>query len=340
MSSLLNALLERLRKVVRFIFTHRLARYSMYVGIFWFSFIAFAYFSFPYDRLKDLLIEKAESGELGLRNVQLDIDELSPSLFVGVALEGVKLTFNPAPGADASEPPDVLRIDELEVHVSPLRYLFGTLALDIEAELGGGSIEGEFDTSENAQRLEMELEEVNLGVLSPIKRALGLPILGIATGTVNLDLPEELPEGTGEIMLEVQNMKIGDGKNKLKIPGMQDGLTISPISLGTLQIEIPVEGGTGKVRKLRAKGKDAELDGSGTIRLARPLGGTSLDLTVRTKLTKAYRTRDDASRRLTSAMDFIPQLRSATTADGSLQFRLSGTFRGSINARPAGTALR
>ena len=119
---------------------------------------------------------------------------------------------------------------------------------------------------------------------------------------------------------------------------MQNSATVERINAGNLKLRVDVKDGTAQVDELRAKGDDLELEGSGTVRLAKPIKMSRLDMLVRLKITDNYRERNDRTRALFSLMDFNPRLKAARTSDGALQYRLSGSPGARLRTTPAGRA--
>ena len=102
---------------------------------FLFSVVVGAYWTFPYDHLRDFIVQEAERGG----TMHLEIEELSPSWVTGVELENVRLSNVPEGSAD----PVVMEIPHAEARVSLLALLGGTTELSYAAELAGNSrIEG------------------------------------------------------------------------------------------------------------------------------------------------------------------------------------------------------
>ncbi len=302
--------------------------------------LVFAYWTFPYERLRDYIVQEVEypMGPTGRRQAsgyELQIVDLSPSFFTGVTLSGVHLS-KPALEPDAS--PFDLLIDEATIRVSLLSLLFGTTSLSFDASLAGGEVEGDYSQSGDETELDVELDEIQFRRLGVIRSALGLPVSGTAGGAIELQLAEEASETSGAIELDITGVELGDGKAKLKLPGMSDGVTVDKIRAGTLTLRATAEEGNAKVEQLSAKGPDVEIDGSGTIRLSRQIKATRLDLLVRSKFNDSYKEKSDRTRALFSLLEFNPQTRLARTPDGSMQFRVSGSFGGSIRAVPAGRA--
>jgi len=316
----------------------RVLRWAGYSAFWMVCFVLFAYWSFPYDRVKDFLIQEVERpmgpGDRRVSSgVQLSIDELSPSFVTGVDLEGIRYTKL---AEDPEEEPSEIEIDEASVRVSLLSLLTGGLGLSYDLSVGDGTIEGEFEQSETSQHIVAEIADVQLLSLGVIRDLIGLPVSGTLAGTIDLTVAEEASENSGSVSLSIEDLLIGDGEAKFPIGGMSEGLTIEQIEAGTLTLELDVEEGVAEVREFSSDGADLHLGAGGNVRLAQPLERSRMDLLLRVHFTDTYQNKSEHTTRLFTAMELAPQVRPARTSDGALQYRVSGTFGGRLGTRPAG----
>lgn len=310
-------------------------RYLLLAGYVVFFFVCFfmsAYFTFPYERLRDIIIDRFSSApdESGAKTT-VSIEELSPYWFTGVQLEGVTVTRT----ADAASEPTVFTIDEVTLRAAPIAYLFDSFELSFGAEAGDGSLEGswESDTEGKSKHLIAELDALDLGTMG-VGSLLGMPLKGVATGTIDLNLPETITTSEGDIDLEISGLVLGDGKNKMKIPGMGGGLTLDPIDAGTLKLKMSLKEGVVAIETLEAKGKDLALDGSGSLRLASPFDRSRADVTIGFKIEEAYKNKSEKSKIALELMSGNPVMRSATGSDGMTRLQLSGPVT-MLRPRPA-----
>jgi hypothetical protein len=96
-----------------------------------------------------------------------------------------------------------------------------------------------------------------------------------------------------------------------------------------------IKDGVATVEKLESKGKDLELSGSGSIRLSQPLPVSRADVTLSAKIDKGYAERTDRAKTMMLVMSENPMIKRATSADGTMRFRLTGPVT-SLSAVPAG----
>lgn len=299
---------------------------------FLFSLTCGAYYTFPYDHLRDFIIQEAERDG----SVQLEIEELSPSWLTGVELEGVRFASVPD---DPRARPSPLVLTSAEARVSLLSLIGGSADVAFEAEIdGGGTIEGEFGSSDEQTSLSAELADVDLRRVGPLRDAIGLPITGRASGTIELVAAQEAANNRLDANVTIRNVSIADGQTPFVIEGLGTGLTLERMQLGTLTFRMQTERGAGSIERLRADGEHAQLWGTGTIRPGHPLRMSSIDMLVRVKLKDAYRESSSRMGALMMLLDANPQIRPARTPDGALQWRVQGSFATRIRMVPSGRA--
>lgn len=309
-----------------------------YAAFFVVAFVLAAYWTFPWDRVRDYVVQEVErpAGPGGVRRAsgwELDIGALRPSWLTGVVARDVRIAKRPE---DPEAPPMEARADELRARVSLLSLLGGGVGGSFGAELAGGSIEGSFDQDDEGRSLDVALEGVQLRRVGILRAFLPIPVAGELGGEIDLRLAAE-PEGSeGSVDLAISGLTAGDGQAKLPIPGMGDGITLERIDAGTLVLRAEVEEGVADLTTLRADGEDLELTGDGTVRLLDPLTRSRVDLLLRVRFTDAYRNRNDRTRAIFSIVDIAPQARRARAPDGALQFQFSGLLGARLRSTPAG----
>jgi len=318
-----SALLARLPSFNR----QRFLSWLGYAGFFWFCFILFAYWNFPYSRARTFIIHEVSQRT----GYQLSIDELSPHWGTGVHLEGVTLT---RPAANADSEPAELELAEATVSISPLSLLGGKTSVSFSASTGEGSAEGSYTEAGEMFELLVDLDALDLGLLG-VGGWIGLPLRGQATGNVSLLMPEVGNDPSITAELAIAQLSLGDGKAKFIPPGMRDGITIEKINAGTLTLQIATEAGIAMVKQFHGAGVDLKLTGDGTMRIGRPLPRSRADLSVGVTFTQAYKERSDRTKALFQLLDFQPDIKRATSDDGTMTFHLSGPIL-ALRGAPAG----
>jgi type II secretion system protein N len=318
-----------------------------------FSFLAFLYLTFPMERLKPRLEQRA-SAELGM---EVTIDEVSPRPLLGLSAEGVTLVSRPAPGAMPARSPDGstvtpkparIRLDQVVLKVGLLGLIFGGVDLSFSVQGLGGELEGSYEQSASKTApsspappipgrkvvrpqdwaLRAELQKIDLASLPAVREAVGLPLSGRLSGKAALEVPEaRWSSANGSLELDLEDCSIGDGKAKLKVPGnplLAMGVTLPRVRIGRLHGQISIEKGVATVRLTsqdRVGEVDIEADIEGRIGLRNPLPYSSLDVYARIRLNPQLKKRD-AKFEL-----FENGLASARRPDGSYGVQISGILR-------------
>jgi type II secretion system protein N len=304
-----------------------------YNTLFWVAFWLFCYWTFPYDRVAAFLVDRVSQSGKGYA---LEIGHLSPYWLTGVELSDVKLhkLGGPAPipipatpGEKAKPPaPSGLHIREARARLGLFSLLTGSKTVNFDAELEAGDVSGSFSGSDEAQQIQASLDSVDLEKLGALESLISLPAKGTLSGDIDVTLGKDPKQTQGAITLKIAGFTVGDGKAKLKL-GSMGGLTVDPIEVGNMAIEIDVKDGVGTIKKIGSDGKDLELSGSGDVRFADPVGRSRLSVLLRAKFTDNYRNKSPRTRAMFSLLDSgIPEANAAKTPDGALQFRVSGTL--------------
>jgi type II secretion system protein N len=305
--------------------------YFAYNALFWMAFWLFCYWTFPYERVASQLIDRVAASGKGYT---LEIGELSPYWLSGVELSNVVLrkdSLEPVPtlgpGDKTPLPDGALRVREVQARLGLLPLIFGTKKLSFNAELESGEIEGTYVGDGPSHNIEAKLEDVDLGKLGVLESVSQVPVQGLLNGDIDLSLAEDPKLSQGSVKLTLKKLTVGDGKAKVKVGGL-GGLTLDPIEAGDLSLELEIKDGVGVLSRLAADGKDLKLKGSGDVRLGTPFSSSRLSLLVAIKFTDAYRNKSPRTQAMFGLLDNAgsPQITAAKTADGGLQYRLTGTL--------------
>ncbi len=314
--------------------------YVGYPAFFVGCFLVFSYFTFPYDRLRDYIVHRIEyrevpGGRLEPTGFQVTMVDMSPYWLTGVEIQGLRIVTQPTTPTEVAT---TTNIPSVIARVSILPLLVGTLDVSFDVEVPGGTIEGSYatDFDRTQMAIDLELDEVNLRALPILKQMASLPMRGMVSGRVELDVPAERNSASGVIDLTIRRFEVGDGTSRLPLPGLAGGLTVEAIRAGDTHIRIDVARGEGTVRRLDARGADVEMSGSGKIYFQQPLGSSRLELLLRARFTEAYKEKSDRTRQMLSMLETSPMLRRARTSDNWLQVRLRGTPSVRIVPTPAG----
>ena len=182
--------------------------YTLFFGM---CFVLSAYYVFPYERVRDLLVRRvaAQPALPGQQPAKLTIAELGPHWLSGIALEGVEYERKPE---TAGDPVVKLSIDELTARLA-LSSLWpdDELTVDIGASVGDGTLDGEYVlVGEEPRSLKAELDEFDLGRLG-LGSFLGIPVRGKATGSIELGPIDTPTTMQGSIELHIDGLVVCDG---------------------------------------------------------------------------------------------------------------------------------
>ena len=208
MASLLASLGPRSRRVLR---------YLALVLVALVSFVLALQATFPYDRVKDaviqLLSEKGYDAQIG------DVERgIMPAR---VYFKAFSARTRPTKAGDLAT---TLYLEQLEVDLGLLPLLHGTVAVKIDAKVGQGHLKGTIALSKDGTSVHVagdDLASANL----PVRVALGLPMTGKIRLALDLELPNDrkagkpnFPKGEGTAEFACPSgCTIGDGKSKLQL---------------------------------------------------------------------------------------------------------------------------
>jgi type II secretion system protein N len=322
----------------------RLLRFGPKVGfpIFYlFSFVLFCSWTFPYERVKERIIASYNAGQrAGGSQQELRIDDIGSSFITGVKLRGIRLVNPPA---DPAKSPSELKIDQASMRISLFGLLVGNKNVSYKIEGLGGSVDGFYNDHGSQRALEVNLDSVDIGQVTPLVDAIGLPLEGSLSGSVTLEMDPEKPSKTnGAIALEVRDLAVGDGKAKIK-----GTLALPKLNVGTLTLTGEAKDGTLAVKKLSAGGKDLELVGDGRVMMRESAMESGVDLSVRFKINDVYRAKNDVTKSLFGAPGSNApalfeladmKIKQSKRADGFYAWHVRGQL-GRPDFLPAGTSM-
>jgi len=303
----------------------KILRCTAYPIFFIACFIFFAYQTFPYDKLADRIVQEART-----RGYELEIIDLTNAGLTGLTFENLRLVL---PEEDDGSPPLDVVFEELTVKTSLFSLFSDSKSYSFDAELAGGAADGDLTLGENDLEVDAEVEDVDLGAIPALRRFTKVPLFGMLSGQLELSMPSELAESTGEMAMTIEGLKVGDGEAQLQIPGW-GGLTVDEADAGKLELLATVENGTAIIEKAESDGTDLKLRMLGKVRLGRPLKRSELDLIINVKIEDAYKER---SPKVATMFQLASSgLKSAMTPDGAIQYTIAGSLGGRLQPRAAG----
>lgn len=307
----------------------------LYAMFFVLAFILAAYITFPYERLRDFILDKIEASQKGKPDaLHVDIGELAPSLLTGVVLRDVDVRRQSLESTNEADQTS-LHFDEVTARVSLFSLLFRAPKVSFNGKVGEGELDGYFKQDGEAQEFESEIDSLDVGKLG-LGTFIGVPLKGRATGTIQLSLPADPTKTTGDIELRIAGLRIGDGKAKLIMPGLRSGMTLEEVDAGSLDLAVKAVNGSAEIGRFATDGKDLKIRGDGTIRFANPLRRSRADVQLELKLSDAYKQKTDRTKALFEILAMQPDWQRATGTDGSLNLHVTGTLQ-TPRATPGGT---
>lgn len=262
------------------------------VGIGLLAVVSFLYtlkFTFPYERVKDRLIESLSE------RYEVTVGDVGGGFFPGtVVFDDLRLKpRTETPGEKVSE----IVIDELVVDLGLDFGLFGALrkkaVLDIEAELGGGEINAALEISASLVEAHVETQALELADVPGVASAVGLPMGGALDAEIELRLPgAKWKNAEGKITLGCDDCTVGDGVSKMTMTpstsssgrrrrssaaaaawGAQ-GVTVPRLALGDAKVVVDISKGVGEIKTFAATSKDGWLKIEGKIEFRDPFSNT------------------------------------------------------------------
>jgi type II secretion system protein N len=322
-SALPRALPPRVRKAILV---------SGYVFFYLGCLLLFAYFTFPYDMLKERIVTEFEKQRSQAGSPQrLEIGSLGPYWFSGLSARDVKLVLPRAPGSDGERRAESLALETAHVRLSLLPLLIGRMTFTFGAKAFGGDIDGYYRSS-GEERIEVELDDVDVGQIGPLVDIVGgLPLEGRLAGKADLALP--LPKASGSLDWKIEKLAAGDGKAKI-----QGKLALPKLAVGELKLTAEAKEGVLKITKLSAggAGQDLDLDGTGKIALRDPMTESLSDLNLRFRFSDAYKGRNEITKSLfgppgsniPALFELAdPRIKASRRADGYYGWHMAGPLR-------------
>jgi len=280
----------------------------LYAGFFAAAFLLALRQTFPTDAVKERLILEAAA-----QGWQLDADSLSPAGVIGVSARNLRLEDRTGRKLSA---------DSVALTLRPLPLLVGRRSVSFDVSIWDGRIRGTADLSGAVRRYTADVEKVDLAAATPLRQATGLELLGTLNATADVTLPEDAKgKPSGRVSLSVKDAGVNGGQ--LPVPAMGGSVSLPKVGLGQLTGEVAFEDGRGNVKKLEARGGDADLTTDGLYFVWQPrLEFAPVFGRASVKLQDAFWSRSG-----TAGFKSVAEmaLASAKGRDGGYQFQVFGS---------------
>jgi type II secretion system protein N len=291
-------------------------RTAAYALFFVLAFALALHATFPTEAVRERLILEAAA-----QGWQLRLNDISPGGFLGVRAREVTLLTR-----DGSRIP----LEEVRVALRPLALLTGRRSVAFQAALFDGTASGVTEQGRSLQRLQVKASGIDLGKAGALRKTIGLDLAGTLSANVDVTLDEKDPaKNAGTVELVVKDAAVKGGE--IAIPGMNSGLTVPAMGLGTVTVHGTVRGPRAEFDKVEAKGQDVEVIGEQTFLQLQPrVENSPLAGRARVRFAEAFWQRGPAAP-LRPVVDAA--LASARLKDGGFGFQIYGTL-GKPQARP------
>lgn len=292
--------------------------------------VIFASLTFPFRLLRDRIVatfnaqQRASGGPY-----ELQVEEFGGYWLSGVRMKGIRLVSAPSePGKSAQ----ALEIDDLTVRYGLLPAILGSREIAFDMLAFGGEATGTYATQGKDVSMDVSLDAIEIGRVTPLVDVVGVPLKGKLSGSVHFLLPDgATSKGAGTVSMTVKDVSVGDGKAKLK-----GALALPTIEVGPVSFLAEAKGGVLRVNKLLAGGRDSELQGDGRVLLRDTVADAICDVQIRFKVNDTYRAKNDITTSLFGAPGSNvpplfeladPRIKQSKRADGFYAW----TMRGALN---------
>jgi type II secretion system protein N len=234
----------------------RIAKYTLgYIFLGGFFFLIFFFWQFPYDRLKEGLIQNFEESV----PLSLSIGRIAPSFPLNLGMENIRV------GRDGFS----LQLPDLIVHPNLVEILLGNPSFEFSEGGNSSRLTGKFQQGKNQNRLNLQLNK--LEIQASIGK--GQPLRIKASGEASFQWEgEDINRGRGQLWSLLER-------------GELQGGAASPIPLplilfDTLRAEVQVQDGMARVKRLEASGKDTRFSLPQPIQVPLKGGGLPPELAL------------------------------------------------------------
>jgi type II secretion system protein N len=283
--------------------------WTAYGVFFVLAFVVALRLTFPVEAVKERLVLDAAA-----QGYQVTVNDISPAGLVGIRAREVTVIT-----AEGTRIP----LEELQVGVRILPTLIGRKAYSFDVSLFDGRITGTTEASKTFERYQARVAGIDLARAGAIRATTGLDMGGILSGTLDVALDLKDPaKSTGTIDFQVKDAAIRGGS--LTIPGMDGGLTVPPVKLGTLAAKGALKGSRADLATLESKGDELTVVADQVfVQLQPRVAFSPLSGRVKVRPTDAFWRKDQVAP-LKPLIEMA--LASARGPDGGFGFQVYGTL--------------
>ena len=234
----------------------RIAKYTLgYIFLGGFFFLIFFFGQFPYERLKEGLIQNFEESV----PLSLSIGRIAPSFPLNLGMENIRV------GRDDFS----LQLPDLIVHPNLVEILLGNPSFEFSDGGNSSRLTGKFQQGKNQNRLNLRLNQ--LEIQASIGK--GQPLRIKASGEASFQWEgEDLTRGRGQLWSLLERGELqGSAASQIPLP---------LILFDTLRAEVQVQDGMARVKRLEASGKETRFSLPQPIQVPLKGGGLPPELAL------------------------------------------------------------
>jgi type II secretion system protein N len=325
-------------------------RYVAIVLVALFAFTLALQATFPYDRMKDKIIESM-SGQYDITIGGVERGWKPGKVYFKAVTLRTRVT-------KPDETPTTFFIDKLEVNLGILALIRMNISVDLDAKIGAGRIKGNITLPKLGKAgVKLDIAGTDLpGGSLPLRSALGLPMTGKLDFAVDLDLPvsknkmgrtaTDWTKADGTIDLSCPTgCTLGDGHTKLK-PLLKnrtnqvmvgDGIDFGEVHISTLDVHAVFTAAVGdadahsssykpgkfEVKKFNITSPDGELHVDYQMTMAPTLDDSVVAGCLRFKASDSLLKKEETKKTYAAISTTGAELRS----DGLFHIKLSDRFK-------------
>jgi type II secretion system protein N len=208
-----------------------------------------------------------------------------------------------AGGEEVEDKPMRVTIPRASAGFAPLKSLFNFgPAVNFRADVGGGDITGHFVQKSDAQRIAVDIHDIDLGETPIIEARLGVPVLGTLGGEAELVFDRQWVLNDGAIKLTGRKLMVDEAVIHTDKLGPMGFIDVPVTSFGNLDVHLAIEQPEGKrspevnFEEFRFyDGRDVRGDVWGNIELGRSQATSRARVEMRFQFADAYVRKNDLS---------------------------------------------
>ncbi len=268
-------------------------------------FVAFVYVMFPYDLLRQRLVDLFSQGDM-----QVEIARMKPTFPPGLSLEQVQVTTK-----RPSAPEEVVKLQTLRARPRWFSMFSKTKHVRFDGELYRGHVTGEvhYMTTDGVPGWKSEaqfegLDVAEYGLLQQLQSVNKLAIQGRLSGEINAKLSAQGQLESSDFTFLLKPAVFSPGE-AARLPLRRE------IPCDTLKGDVVVDVRQWQINDLTCQGDDVFVDLRGTVRPRQPLENSVLNLRMELRSDEAFKQELALLRTL---------VRQRPSQDGNLKFGLRG----------------